>query len=102
MLASEIITTFELYNGDATELSATEELALLNKIYHEVAAIRPWLVFNKESTGTVSTSVPYVSLPTRFARIAETTIVDDKNKFIYVNTAPNPIVVQRCLWLCIH
>lgn len=92
MLGSEIITTFELYNGDTTELSSDEELALLNKIYHEVAAIRPWLILNKETTGTVSTSVPYISLPTRFASIAETQIQEDRNKFIFVDDQPVKIV----------
>lgn len=92
MLASEIITEFELYNGDTTELSSAEELNLLNKIYHEVAGGHAWLILNKESTGTLSTTVPYVSLPTRFKSVANTTVYDGHDKFIYVNKAPFKVI----------
>lgn len=51
---------------DSTDLSSDEELALLNKVYQKLCADRPWEFLKKEATGTTSTTVPYVSLPTDF------------------------------------
>lgn len=62
----EIITSFELYVDDATELSSAEELTLANKIYRKVLNNRPWSFLKKSFTGTTSTTVPYIALPTDF------------------------------------
>ncbi len=65
----EIITAFELYVDDATELSSAEELTLANKIYRKVLNDRPWSFLKKSFTGTTSTTVPYVELPSDFKYI---------------------------------
>jgi hypothetical protein len=66
MIASGLIIKFELQVDDTTDLSSTEELALLNKIYFKVCSDRPWEFLKKEATGTTSTSVSYIALPSDF------------------------------------
>lgn len=69
MLGSEIIAKFNLYVDDSSELSSTEELALLNKIYRKVLDEKDWEFLKKEYAGTTSTSVPYIDLPSDFKSI---------------------------------
>lgn len=66
MIASDIILRFELQTDDSTDLSSSEELALLNKVYNKICSDRPWEFLKKESTGLTSTTLPYVSLPADF------------------------------------
>ena len=65
----EIITSFELYVDDSTELSSAEELALANKIYRKVLNNRPWSFLKKPFTGTTTPNVDYVALPSDFKYI---------------------------------
>lgn len=51
---SDIITAFELYLGDSTELSSTEELALCQKVYNKILASEEWEFLKKEASGSVS------------------------------------------------
>jgi len=71
MIASEIITKFELFMDDTTDLSSTEELDLLNKIYTRVCMERPWEFLKTAFSGTSSTSLPYVTLPSDFAFLTQ-------------------------------
>lgn len=64
---SDIINAFELYIGDETELSSTEELALLQKKYNEVLASEEWEFLKKELTGTLSGTE--ISQPSDFDRL---------------------------------
>lgn len=66
MTAQEIITAFELQVDDLTELSTAEELALLNRLYQKVWMNRPWEFSKASASGTLSTTLPYVSLPADF------------------------------------
>lgn len=66
MTGAQIITLFELQVDDMTELSSSEELDLLNAVYQELMASRPWEITKKAATGTTSTSVPYITLPSDF------------------------------------
>lgn len=66
MNGQEIITAFELQVSDLTELSSAEELALLNKVYKKLCRLKPWEWLKTAATGTLSTTVPYVSLPADF------------------------------------
>lgn len=52
---------------DTSELSTTEESDLFDKKYMEVCSDRPWEWLRKPATGTTSTTVPYVALPSDFA-----------------------------------
>lgn len=71
MTGSDIITAFEQQVSDLTELSTVEELRLLNKVYHKVCADRPWEFVKTTFTGTQSTSVPYISLPSDFSYLTQ-------------------------------
>ena len=71
MTTQEIITRFQLQVDDASELSAAEELDLANEVYTDIQNDRPWEWLKKTYTGSTSTSVPYVSLPTDFAYILQ-------------------------------
>lgn len=64
MTGSELITEFELYVDDTTELSSTEELALANKVYFKVLSNRPWRFLKKLFSGTLSNGE--VTLPSDF------------------------------------
>ena len=70
MNGEEIIKLFELYVDDTTELSSSEELALLNRVYKMICSQKPWEFLRKEASGTQSTSVPYVALPSDFKYLA--------------------------------
>lgn len=67
MTKTEIIAKFNLYIDDTSELSSTEESALFDKVYNKVSIERPWEGTKVEASGTLSASVPYVSLPSNFA-----------------------------------
>lgn len=55
----DIITAFELFIGDETELSDVEELALCQKVYNEILEEAEWEFLKKEQTGTLSgTDIP--------------------------------------------
>lgn len=71
MTRDEIIQKFELYIDDTSELSSTETASLFTKIYQKVSAYRPWEATKTAASGTLSTSVPYVSLPSDFAFLTQ-------------------------------
>lgn len=93
MLASEIISRFETYVDDATELSSTEELALLQKIYNKVWGDRSWEFAKRGATGTLSTSVPYVSLPADFERILSNDQSTDNSVSVENNAVPRVVYI---------
>lgn len=65
MTASEIITKFELFLDDTTELSSAEELDLLNKHYRIFNSSHTWEGTKKEHSTTTDGST-YVALPSDF------------------------------------
>lgn len=69
MTKQNIITKFELYIDDTTDLSTSEESDLFDKWYSIVCNDRPWEFLKKNATGSVSTSLPYITLPTDFSYI---------------------------------
>lgn len=95
----EIIQQFEEQCDDATELSTDQELALFNRILGKIYDDRPWEFLKREATGTLSTSVPYVSLPTGFGYVLQNIQSSDNSigadfngaqKVIYTTSAYNP------------
>ena len=50
----DIIEKFELFIGDSTELSSSEELDLCQKVYNKILASEEWEFLKKEATGSVS------------------------------------------------
>lgn len=94
--ATELITTFELQVSDVTELSSSEELALLNRIYQRVCNDRPWEFLKTNATGTMSGSGVdgyYITLPSDFAYFYENYSWTDNAYSTEINQAPKVIFV---------
>lgn len=101
-IASEIITSFEAQVDDVTELSTSEELSILNRIYQRVCAHQPWEFLKTNATGTMLGSGVdgyYVTVPSDFAFFAENlqytnnAIAPQTNaapKVIFIGTAKTP------------
>lgn len=84
--AQDILTKFELYLDDTSELSSSEELDLLNKVVLDVCSDRPWEFLKKQASGTVLTDTvgSYITIPTDFLMF---TTKDDQNKpIIYIGS----------------
>lgn len=71
MLGSAIIARFNLQVDDSSELSTSEELALVNEVYNEIADDRPWEWLKATFTGTTSTSEAYIDLPSDFKEVVQ-------------------------------
>lgn len=70
MTWEDIILRFNLQVDDSTELSEDESLALLNQVYREVQNNRAWEWLKTSYSGTTSTSVPYIALPSDFKMLS--------------------------------
>ncbi len=95
MNAEDIITTFELQVDDTTELSTSEELLILNRIYKRILSSRPWEFLKKTATGTIlQDSVGYyITLPTDYQYIAENATYTDNTMEWQGNAVPKIIFV---------
>lgn len=71
MTKTEIITKAQLYLDDMSELSTQEFSDLFDKIYQKVCDDRPWEFTKTSYSGTTSTSVDYVALPSDFAYLTQ-------------------------------
>ena len=71
MTALDIITKFEEYMDDTTELSSAEELDLLNKIYQRVSYLIPWESLKKVYTSSGAIGGTTDTLPPRFGYLIE-------------------------------
>ena len=91
MLTSEIITKFELFMDDGTELSSQEELDLANKVYRAVCNYRPWEWLKKTASGTISNN--QISLPSDFKYIYSNYQSTDPTVSQVTTTAPKVIFV---------
>lgn len=94
MTATEIIAKFELYVDDTTELSSSEELALLNKIYFRVSSSRAWEILKKEATGTM-TSTTTITLPSDFEYFVENYGYTDNQTSRNLNTKGQVVFVNN-------
>lgn len=75
---------------DTTNLSSTEESDLFDKWYSLVCNDRPWEFLKAAGSGTLSTTVPYVALPSSFSYLtanANSTSTDTEasNPVVYVS-----------------
>jgi len=93
MTGAQIITKFEQYVDDTTELSATQELDLLNKVINKICLYRPWEFLKKSATGTLSTSVSYVALPSDFSYLVENNQTTDNAVGIDNNASPKVVFI---------
>ena len=96
MIASEAITQFELQVNDVTELSTSEELIVLNRIYQRVCDDRPWEFLKTNATGTMSGSGVdgyYITVPSDFAYFYENYNWTDNSYSTQLNRTPKVIFV---------
>jgi hypothetical protein len=93
MLASAIITKFEEYVDDATELSSSQELDLLQKVYNKVWMDRPWEFAKKPASGSFALTAPHIALPADFAHFLENNQTTDNSISIDNNAAPKVIFI---------
>lgn len=89
---SEIIALFETYTDDQSELSTTEELALANRIYHQILDDRPWEFLKKEGTGAVATT--YITLPIDFSHLIANNGTTDNTIGIENNAKPVAVYIS--------
>lgn len=96
MLASEAITQFELQVNDITELSTSEELIILNRIYQRVCDDRPWEFLKTAATGTMSGSGVdgyFITMPSDFAYFYENYNWTDNSYSTQLNRTPKVIFI---------
>jgi hypothetical protein len=94
--AQEIITSFELQVSDVTELSSSEELSLLNRIYQKICADRAWEFLKKNQIGSLLGSGSggfYITVPDDFAFFYENNTYTENNASINNNTSPKVIFI---------
>lgn len=100
--ATELITIFELQVNDVTELSTSEELMLMNRIYQRVCSDRPWEFLKTSETGTLlgsGTDGFYITIPSDFGYFYEnfqwtdnaiSPQLNSNPKVIYIGTVKTP------------
>ena len=69
MTCQAILDTFDLYTNYSVDLTPAQKLDLANDAYQDICMDRDWEWLRTVATGTVPTTVPYISLPTDFVRI---------------------------------
>lgn len=84
--SQDIIKKFELYLDDTSELSSSEELDLLNKVYLDICSDRPWEFLKKQASGYILTDSigSYILNPSDFSMF--TTKDDQSLPIIYVGS----------------
>lgn len=90
MIASTIISRFELQVDDSSTLSTDESLALANEVYSDICNDRDWEWLKATATGSTSVSVPYVSLPSNFKQVIPN---KDNRSIVFVGTDYQEYVV---------
>ena len=101
-ITSELISRFELYVDDSTELSSAEELALANKIYRKVLNYKDW-EFLKKAFSATTTGVNYVALPTDFSHFASNgCYTDNSYQNVVTNSAAKVVWVGNSMYQLIN
>lgn len=95
LTAAQIITSFELQVSDITELSSSEELSLLNRLYQKICLDRPWEFLKTQASGTILQDATgyYITAPLDFAYFVENNQFTDNSMSVNNNAAPKVIFV---------
>jgi len=101
MITSEIISKFELYVDDTTDLSTVEELALANKIYFKVCDERPWEFLKKEWTDATDGS-NFRPLPDDFSYFFENNSYTENNESVEDNKSSKVILVGGLKYILVN
>ena len=95
-LVSTLITDFELQVNDVTELSSSEELSILNRIYQSICAKRPWEFLKTSASGTMSGSGVdgyYITIPSDFGYFYENNTYTNNTLSAQNNASPKVIFI---------
>jgi hypothetical protein len=93
MLVSAIITKFEQYVDDTTELAAQQELDLLNKVYQKVCIERDWEFLKTNATGSFALTTPNIVLPSDFSHLCENNQYTDNTQPVDNNAVPKVVFI---------
>lgn len=95
LTAQQIITNFELQVSDITELSSSEELMLLNRLYQTVCRDRPWEFLKTAATGSILSDANgyYIPVPADFGYFVENNEFTDNSMGVNNNAAPKVIFI---------
>jgi hypothetical protein len=93
MEASDILTKFEQYVDDNTELSSQQELDLLNKKYSWVCNERDWEFLKTNATGSFALTPPNITLPSNFSHLCENNQYTDNTQPVDNNAVPKVIFI---------
>jgi hypothetical protein len=93
MLASDVITNFETYVDDTTELSSAQELALLQKIFDKVWVAKPWEFAKNTASGTYALTTPNIPIPVDFSNFIENNQSTDNTVAIDNNSSPKVVFI---------
>lgn len=94
--ATELITIFETQVNDVTELSTSEELVVMNRIYQRVCDQKPWEFLKTPATGTMSGSGVdgyYITMPSDFGYFYENYNWTDNQYSTQINKTPMVIFI---------
>jgi len=89
MTKLELINKAILYLDDSSELSTQEFSDLFDKCYRLINADRPWEGTKTAFTGTTSTTVPHVALPTDFLYLVANNNYTEQSEY-----AKGPVVFR--------
>lgn len=95
MTTTEIITLFELVVDDVTELSTSEETALVNRIYNRICNGHVWEFLKTNATGSILSDADgyYITLPDNFAFFVENNQYTDNSIGVNNNASPKVVFV---------
>jgi hypothetical protein len=93
MLTSDVIAKFETQVDDTTELSSTQELALLQKVFNKIWIDRPWEFAKTSASGTFALTVPHIPKPADFSNFIENDQTTDNTVSVDNNASPKVIFI---------
>lgn len=99
MLAETIIANFNTYTDDMSQLSSSQEYALLNKKYKEVANHSEWEWLRDIASVVIANNE--IAMPANFKRLAEefdtnkAGLYDGFRYFFWIGDTPYPIVNMK-------
>ena len=93
MTGQTVITKFEQYVDDTTELSSSQELDLLQKIFNKVWIAKPWEFTKASIAGTFVLSIPNIPKPADFSSFLENNLSTDNSVSVENNAAPKVIFI---------
>jgi hypothetical protein len=95
LTGQDIINKFHLYTGDQSELSTSDELDLLNKVYDDVLNQMPWEFLKKQASGTIQFDGTnyYIQFPADYRYLIENNQETNNSQTTYNNASQKVIFV---------